>query len=185
MPSRIELFLAHLDHLTGGLEPSFLPLPSTHPELKGVTVITYQDLPEPGMLTAITYGLSLASHPHWQHGRPELCISVHSTDNLWGLAVGHLAETLRGDCPFAYGDIINFGEPMSPESAMTSFVVFAPAVLDRDDFLGIHLGDDDHVNIAGMYPLHATEATYIKTHGLKSFWDLDWDPYDVRRAPAC
>jgi len=64
-----------------------------------------------------------------------------------GLTGGHLTETMRGDCPFAYGDTIRFGD--------------------------------------GMYPLHETEATYIKEHGLESFWDLDWDPYDGRRAPVC
>ncbi|MFD3613148.1 hypothetical protein ACFWXA_34850 [Streptomyces atroolivaceus] len=49
-----------------------------------MTEIVYDDLPD-GPFTALTYGLSLAEHPDWQHGSPELCLSVNSTksDQLW------------------------------------------------------------------------------------------------------
>ncbi len=63
-------------------------------------------------------------------------------------------------------------------------MVFAPAVMDRDDYLGIHVGDGDHINIAGVYPIHESERAYITSHGLEAFWKLDWDPYDVHRPPA-
>jgi hypothetical protein len=152
--------------------------------------LIYKDLPERGDLTALTYGLSLADHPDWRLGKPELCISVRSSDDAWALAAGCLAEGLQGSCPFCYGNTINFQEQVSPESQMTSFLVFAPAVLDRRDFTGIDVsppGHDGHdiINIAGLYPIHEIERQYVDEHGLTAeFWDREWDPMDVSRPPT-
>lgn len=182
--SRFDRYLAHLDGLSGGVEPRFVPATSTHPGLKPVTAIIYADQPEQGHLTALTYGLSLSSHPAWIYGKPELCISVRSADDRWAWAIALLAEQLRGDCPFCYGDTINVGEPIVPETGLTSFVVFAPAVLDSADYLDIDVGDDLPINIAGMYPIHDDERRFIGEHGLEAFWELDWDLYDVHRPSA-
>ena len=182
--SRVERYLAHLHRVSGGIEPRLIKVASTKPSLPGVTVIAYDGVPVPGMLTAITYGLSLAEHPMWRHEKPELAISVRSLDPAWGLVAGHLAETLRGECPFAYGDTIGLPQPVAPDSPLDAFVVFAPAVLDRSDYLGIDVGDGVPVNIQGVYPIHAGERDFIHEHGLEEFWNLDWDPYDVARPPA-
>jgi hypothetical protein len=184
VPTRIERYLAHLDRLGGGVEPRFFPVESTHPGLSRVTVIVYDDLPEPGMITGITYGVSLANHPEWRFGKPELCISVQSSDLNWPLALGHIGETQRGDNPFHFGDTINFGEKITPESDMTAFVIFAPAVLDRSDYTGIDVGETLPINIAGLYPIHDAERRHIHEHGLEAFWTLGWDPYDVKREPV-
>ena len=188
MQSRVEKFLGHLDRLSGGVEPLFFPVESTKPGLRGVTTIAYRNLPD-DLLTALTYGLSLAEHEQWRHGSPELCMSVRSEDLIWAHALGFLAETYRGDCPFAYGNTINFGEKIAAESEMTAFVVFAPAVLDREDYVGIDVGVPGHeghdvVNIQGVYPIHEVERQFIIEAGLEAFWKLGWDPYDVRRSPA-
>ena len=90
--TRIERFLAHLDALTEDIEPEFWPMESTKPGMKGLTAITYPNLPEPGFLTAVTYGLSLADHELWRHGKPELCISVRSADRKWAQAAAFIAE---------------------------------------------------------------------------------------------
>lgn len=198
MPSRAERYLSHLDGLAGEKEPDFYKLDSTKDDPEGMTALVYRDLPEPGHLTGLTYGLSLGEHPDWRHGKPELCICVQSDDVAWPLAMAYLAESLRGDCPFDYGSTIAFGERVSEESAMTSFVIFAPVVLDREDYLNINLGGGaadngranghggpgDIVNIAGCYPIHDVELQYIQDNGLEAFWELDWDPYDVTRPPA-
>jgi hypothetical protein len=65
---------------------------------------------------------------------------------------------------------------------MTAFVVFLPAVLDREDYDAIELGLDDIVNIVGIYPIHESERRFIVDHGLEEFWRLGWNPYDVSRA---
>jgi hypothetical protein len=184
VPTRVEQFLSHLDRVSGGIEPRFFPVETSRPGLPGVTAIVYDNLPESGMLTGVTYGVSLADHPHWRFGRPELCISVKSDDLRWPLALGHIGETQRGDNPFHYGDTINFGERIAPDSDMTAFVIFAPAVLDHSDYAGINIGETLPVNICGLYPIHDAERRYIHDHGLEAFWKLDWDPYDVRRPSA-
>ncbi|MFE2972939.1 hypothetical protein ACFXKC_57455 [Streptomyces sp. NPDC059340] len=76
-----------------------------------------------------------------------------------------------------------------PESEMTAFCVFAPIVLDRDDYLGIGVGVPEHeghdvINIQGMYPIHEIERQFINEHGLEAFWKSAWEPTDVLRRPA-
>lgn len=185
--SRVENYLAHLDRLSGGIELRFLPVASTKEGLKGVTLIAYQQLPD-DLATALTYGVSLAEHPDWKLGSPELCISVRSEDDRWAWAVGHLGESLRGSCPFSYGNIIDFGERISTESDMTVFVVGPPSVIEAAD-CRIDVGGPGHeghdiVHLVGMYPIHEAEGQYIRDHGLQSFWNLDRDLYDVTRHPA-
>ncbi|MGO4255400.1 suppressor of fused domain protein [Marmoricola sp. RAF53] len=188
MATSVERYLAHLDHLSGGVEPEFFRIGS-HDAGPSVTTIVYRDLPETGLLTAFTYGLSLADHPEWRTGRPELCISMQSDEVAWGLAVGHLASTLAGDCPFRYGDTIDVGEPITAGTRMSAFLVFAPSVVDREGYLNV-LGEPEGaapsqvVNIAGMYPIHQSEREFIRAEGLEAFWKLDWDPYDPLRDPV-
>lgn len=182
-PTRVERYLAHLDRLSGGIEPEFWRVDSTWPGHTGVTSIGYRDQPEEGLLLGFTYGLSLASQDAWQHGRPELAICVKSDDPAWVLAIAHLAERLRHDCPFTYGNTINFGEPIADGSQLDGFVVFAPIALESDD-ASIEVGDDHPIHVVGMYPTYLSEREFIAQHGLEAFWKLDWDPYDVTRPPA-
>jgi hypothetical protein len=168
--------------------PKFFSVQSTKPGLSQVTTVVYDGLPE-GLLTALTYGVSLAEHPEWRNGSLELCISVRSPDVIWAHALGFLAESPRGSCPFAYGNTLNFGERISTESDMTAFVVFAPAVLDRGDYTGIDVslpGHEGHdvISVQGLYPIHDVERQFIDEQGLQAFWQKNWDPYDVHRLPA-
>lgn len=154
-----------------------------------VTSIVYRDLPEAGLLTSLTYGLSVADHPEWTLGRPELCISVRSDDRRWGMAIAYLASALAGRCPFRYGDVIDFGEPVTDTTRLSAFVVFTPLVIDKADFLNVlgepeEAGPADVIHIAGMYPIHQSEREFIHSEGLEAFWKLDWDPYDPLRDPA-
>jgi len=178
--TRVERFLAHLDGLSGGREPQFWPVESNHPGHHRLTAIGYHDLPEQGLLTGITYGLSLARQEAWIHGRPELSICVRSADPTWVLAIAYLADSLLHDCPFTYGSTINFGEPISDDSQLDGFVVFAPLVVGPEDSR-VDVGDDLPINIVGMYPTYASERRFISEHGLEAFWTLGWDPYDTSR----
>jgi hypothetical protein len=179
--TRVERFLAHLDALSGGVEPQFWPMESSHPGHKGLTAIGYRDLPEKGLLTGITYGLSLARQDEWRLGRPELSVCVRSQDPKWALSIAYLAESLRHDCPFSYGNTINFGEPIADDTRLDGFVVFASLVVGPDDSK-VDVGDDLPINIVGMYPTYQSERRFIAEKGLEAFWRLDWDPYDVNRA---
>jgi Suppressor of fused protein (SUFU) len=181
--TRIDRYLTYLTDLTGGAEPRFRQINSTTPGERELVVITYLDLPEPGMLTVFTYGISLGDHPAWQAAKPELCLSVRSTDEVWGQAVGFLAEQLRGTCPFSYGDTLNLGEAVTQDSDMSAFVIFAPPVVAPAD-AQVDLGDPLPVNLVGIYPIHRSELQFIIDNDLKTFWEMDWDVYDVGRPPA-
>lgn len=180
---RPERFLDHLDSIFQR-EPKFFGFESLIPGVPKVVAMVYYDVPEPGHITGVTYGLSEVSHPDWRLGRPELIISVKSTDDRWPLAVAEMANRLRGDCPFRYGNVINFGEPISPESDMSAFFVFAPSILERKDFLNIDVGGPQLLSLAGMYPIYPSEGEVIKTKGLEAFWHSEgFDLYSVTRPP--
>lgn len=178
--TRVEKYLARLDTLSGGVEPEFWHVESTLPGHEGITAIGYRNVPEDGLFLGLTYGLSLARRDEWRFGRPELSICVKADDPAWVLAIAHLAQALRHDCPFSYGNTINVGEPITSGSSLDGFVVFAPIMLDRDDSR-VDVGDDLPINIVGMYPTYASERRFIAERGLEAFWRLDWDPYDVTR----
>lgn len=184
---RADRYLARLDELTGGAEARLLPVPSTHDGLGDLTVVAFRNTPE-DLQTSFTYGVSFAQHDDWRDGRPELCLSVRSTDGRWAQALGVMAENLRGRCPFRYGDVIRFESPIAPESAMTAFLIFASTVLPPE-VTRVEVGppgreDADVVNLHGVYPIHESEAVYLGTHGIESFWRMDWDRHDVTRSPA-
>jgi hypothetical protein len=177
----IERYLNHLDNIFQQ-EPEFYKNDSLIEGISGVTSIVYRDIPEKGFITALTYGLSLVKHPEWKFGRPELCISVESSSLDWGQIVGYIANILRGDCPFCYGQTINFGEQISDDSAMNAFFIFAPNILDKEDYSNIDIGADYKINIAGLYPMYADELEVFSKIGLQEFWhNPNFDNYSVNR----
>ncbi|MCB2409051.1 suppressor of fused domain protein [Hymenobacter lucidus] len=177
----LEKYLEHLDKIFQ-VEPEFFPETSLIEGLKGVTTIAYRDIPEQGMVTGITYGLSLYNHPDWVLGRPELCVSVESTDILWACVAGFLANKGRGNFAFCYGNTINFHERVSNDSEMDAFLVFAPAILDPEDYLDIDVGQDYKINIAGLFPIYSSEIEIYNRIGLEKFWHHPgFNQYDVNR----
>ncbi len=180
----VEKFMAHLDRIFRN-EPEYYNEESKTNGIPGVTSIVYKDIPEKGMITAITYGLSLGNHPDWKFGRPELIITVDSKDTSWAQVAGYLANNLRGDCPFSYGNTINFGEKISKDSDMDAFFIFAPSILKKKDYLNVDIGLDYKISIAGLYPIHKLELEFIDKHGLEKFWKhpAGLDIYNVNRRP--
>ena len=177
----VDRYFEYLDGLFRK-EPEFYQNESLRSGLAGVTSIVYRDVPEKGFTTALTYGLSLVDHPLWKFGRPELCISVKSSNIEWGYVLGFLANKLRGDCPFSYGQAINFGEQISEDSKMDAFLVFAPSILEKEDYSNIEIGTDYQVNLVGVYPMYSDEIEVYNELGLEAFWHHpNFDLYDVGR----
>jgi hypothetical protein len=175
-----EAFLQRLTVLFGK-EHVIRKIDSTTPGLPPVCCFIYHDLPEPGMTTAVTYGLSIADHPDWRYGKPELIVTVRSADESWALAAAFFAERFRGDKSFTYGSVFTLTEPICPESEMCGFVVFAPAILD-ERAMKLTLVTKT-VNLVGMYPIYSGEAELIRQIGLETFWRLpDLNLLDVKRA---
>ncbi|WP_295127760.1 suppressor of fused domain protein [uncultured Chitinophaga sp.] len=179
--SASELYLRHLEQIFQR-EPEFYTMESPVEGLPGVTALVYKDIPEPGYITGFTYGLSLVEHPDWQLGRPELCISVKSENMAWATVAAYMANHLRGDCPFLYAQTINFGDQIAADSPMDAFFVFAPSLLEREDYVNIDIGLGYKINIAGLYPMYAAEIPVLEAMGLEKFWHHPhFDLYDVNR----
>ena len=179
---RLSKFLDHLDAIFQ-TEPEFFPFESKIEAAPNLACMVYRDIPEADHVTGVTYGLSEVAHPRWQSGRPELILSVQSKDIAWPLAVAELANQLRGRCPFGYGDVIDFGKNICAESQMSAFLVFTPAILAPDAALGIEVGAEQPVNLAGMYPIYDSERAVLAELGLERFWKHPkLDRYDVRRS---
>jgi hypothetical protein len=177
-----ELFTAHLDQVTDCAETAIRRIESSNKTLRDVFVFEYQDWPEQGWITGFTFGLSDANHDDWKFGRPELMISVESADCVWPIAIGYLAERLRGKCPFCYGNTIDFKAEISEESKLDAFLIFHPLHLTREQ-ASLKLNDFT-CNISGAYPLYNSEVAIYEELGLERFWSLpDWDPSNVHRPP--
>lgn len=178
-----EKYLTHLQSVFRQ-EPEFFIEKSLQERVPGVSSLIFNHKPESEMMTAITYGLSLGKHPDWTLGRPELILSVESQEKAWTQIAGYVANQLRGKCPFNYGLTINFGNKIAPDSDMDAFLIFAPATLDKEDYLKIDVGLEYSINIAGLYPIYSSEILFIKSEGLERFWKHpNFDLFNVKRNP--
>ena len=148
-----------------------------------VCPIVYENIPKEGYLTGITYGLSLCYHPMWKLGRPELSIVVNSGQLEWCFIVAHIANNLKGECPFSYGEVINFGQRIAPDSEMSAFFIFAPSIFDdKHVYSKIDIGLEYKINLVALYPMYESEIEVFHEIGLDAFWHHpNFDMYDVRR----
>jgi hypothetical protein len=161
-------------------QPMIRKIDSTTPGLPPVSCFIFHGVPDAGMTTAVTYGLSEADHPDWRFGKPELTVTVKSTSESWALAAAFFAEQYRGGQSFTYGSMFMLNERISPESEMSGFLVFTPATLNSV-LLRIELPTKT-INLAGMYPIYAGEAELLREIGLEEFWRLPGlDLLDVKR----
>lgn len=181
---RLSKFLEHLDAIFQ-TEPEFFPIESQLADAPQLACMVYRDIPEADHVTGVTFGLSEVAHPSFRSARPELMISVQSTNIAWPLAVAQLANQLRGKCPFGYGDVIDYGEKISEESEMSAFLLFTPSILAPGAALGIDVGAEVPLNLIGMYPIYDGERAVLAELGLERFWKHpNFDRYDVCRAPV-
>lgn len=78
---------------------------------------------------------------------------------------------------------MNFGVPISDESPMSSFLVFACTMLEYDDAKVVL--SDRTVHLSQVYPIHVEEIPLIKKIGAEKFHtELGIDFFDVRRQPV-
>lgn len=179
--NKIEPYLTRIESVCGG-QGRFFRITEEN-ERPPIMVISYENLPEHGCITAFSFGLSSVAHSEWVNCRPELVISVNSTDNAWPLAMGEMIRNGRERCLFSFGTVLNFGQKVSVESEMTSFLVFACSILEEAD-LTVHLSDRK-IYLAQIYPIHHSEASLIERIGPERFvLQLGTDLFDVKRPPC-
>lgn len=178
--NNIEVYLQHIEGICGD-SGKFYKI-TDEGEIPPISVVSFADVPEHGCTTAFSFGLSSIDHHEWVNSRPELVISVNSLDNSWPLAMGELIRNGRNFCLFSYGMLLNFGQPISDESPMSCFLVYACTVLDRND-ISIQL-PDRKIHLSQLYPVYQSELAIIEEVGVEKFvHHLGIDLFDVKRRP--
>jgi hypothetical protein len=94
MPSNAELFVEHLRSVFGDEDAIHkADAPEGGPP---VSVFVYKNVPEEGMITGVTYGLSLCPLAAWKFSRPEMIVAVESLELAWPCAAATFAALFRG-----------------------------------------------------------------------------------------
>lgn len=175
-----EIFLEYLTN-TFGREDTILQHESPGGG-RAVSVFVYHDTPEAGLITGITYGLSSCDYPDWKVSRPELVVSVESSDQLWPWSAAYFAAEFRGQKRFSYGDVFTTDTPLTKDTQMDGFLVFAQSVLEPE-YASVQL-NDYRVHLSQLYPIYRSELELYRQIGLADFWDHPgFDVYNVGRAP--
>jgi hypothetical protein len=175
-----ELFIDHLRTNFG--KESTIHRAEAEDGRAPISVFIYKNIPEPGMITGVTYGLSIYPYPEWKLARPEIIVAVKSLDIGWPCAAATFAATYRGKKRFSYGDVFTTDSPMVSDSEMDGFVIFAQSILDRS-MQSVQM-NDYKIHFAQFYPIYRSEVNLYGKIGLKSFWHHPgFDMYDIKRKP--
>ncbi|SFC18755.1 Suppressor of fused protein (SUFU) [Flexibacter flexilis DSM 6793] len=169
--ARAEKFLEYLNEKLG-IRAEVLGIETEDGDV--ILVAQCLNYPNKGFVTAITYGLSEASHPEWDEAglKPELMLTVPSAQIEWPLAMAHLIEAHRHSNNFAIGSLFDIGGTIHPESEMEGFVVFNSATTKPEDFLNIELGENDRVALFGLYPIYVGEIELLHKIGMRKMFSL-------------
>lgn len=180
MPTNAEIYLDFLTKTFGHEDGIYKQeAPDGGPS---ISVFVYHDAPEPGMITGVTYGLSLNAYPDWKLGRPEMIVSVESADIAWPLAAAYFAAEFRGKKRFCYGDVFTTDAPLAGDTEMDGFLVFAQSILEKD-YASVNL-DGYKVHLSQMYPIYRRELKLYSEIGLEAFWKHPgFDIYNPERKP--
>ncbi len=186
--ARLASYVSYLDGLTG-VASTLREVAPREPEAGRVLTVAYVNTPGPGYVTGFTYGLSFATHPDWEFGGRELCITVRSEDLTWTDVPTLSVAALRGLGPFNSGQVMGYQEPYVPPSRMNNIVLGDPVESWRDGLtkladVGSLPGDLDQLEILEAYPIYASEREFIRAHGADAFWSLPWDRFDPMRPPV-
>lgn len=165
-------FLAKMESLFKTTASIYKGSPSTDGIIEP-SILVFNDVPEKGYMTCVTYGLSFGKHENWKtNRRPELLFSIRSNDVNWALLIADLASELRGKFPFSYGQRINLNKKIEGTN-ISFFLIFAPEIISSDQFLDIDVGLDYKICLTGIYPLTKGENDIIDLIGLEEFWKSD------------
>jgi len=154
-----DRLLSHFDRIVG--KPPLFREVSDRDVSPVMNVAVYSGFPERETLTAFTVGLSLFHPPGGAH--KELMISMRDSDDVWALACGYTAYQLRERCAFAYGDTIDFGDRISPQSQMTSFITLHPIYISPSDSV-LDIGVRQ-VEIVQLVPIYDSERILLADGG--------------------
>ncbi len=170
-------YLEHLDRIFK-VEPRYFKH-SKEDDFPPFFSFTYKDIPEKGMVTGFTSGVSFVDQPGGGNVRPELMVCVDTEDDLWVLALADIGYQHRGEYSFKAGDTINFNAQISKESEMTSFFVWHQSLISEDH--EVVCLPEWHIKLLQLFPVHDDERLLIHEHGPEWLFELVDDPCDVKR----
>jgi hypothetical protein len=180
MPQDHEIFLRHIEGIFGTTE-----IVKYHDCPRGgkpVYVFVYRNIPDKGMLTGVTYGLSRYPHPDWRMSRPEMLISIESEDDMWAWTAAYFCAEFRGEKRFCWGDVFTTEGPLASDTQMDGVLVFAQSILDKKDE-SLELADYK-IHLSQFYPIYRSELEVYEKVGLERFWKHEgFGMYDPKRPP--
>jgi hypothetical protein len=145
-----------------------------------IAIFVYEDCPDPGMITGVTYGLSLVANPVWTRSRPEMVISIESASLSWPSVAANLTAYFALKKRFSYGDVFTVDGPLTNDTEMDAFLIFAQSVLDPEH-ASVDL-PDYRVHLSQFYPFYRTEIELYDRIGLEAFWKHPgFGMYDPKR----
>jgi hypothetical protein len=175
-----EIFIDHLRAIFG--EESAIHKADAEDGRAPISVFIYKNIPDVGMITGITFGLSIYPYPDWKFARPEIIVAVKSLDIGWPCAAATFAATYRGKKRFSYGDVFTTDHPMVSDSKMEGFLLFAQGIVDESK-QSVQM-NDYKIHFSQFYPIYRSELDLYSKIGLKGFWHHPgFDIYDVKRKP--
>ncbi|MFJ9248904.1 suppressor of fused domain protein [Streptomyces sp. NPDC101776] len=185
---RLDLYLAHLRAVTGE-DPIIEEVEPRDPSDGRVLSLGYRDVPGPGLLTGVTYGLSLSGPGGGLTSRHEMVITLRSQDLSWASVPARAVGALRGLSPFDPGRAIGYAQRFVEESGMSSLLLGNPASSLGLFPFSMHPAEsgeksEDTVDFVGVYPIYSSEREFVKKNGFKAFWELEWSRFDPLRKPA-
>jgi len=180
MPKNHEIFLSHIESVFGPAD-----VIKKHDCPKGgvpVSVFIYRDIPDKGMVTGVTYGLSCYPHPDWKLARPEMIISIKSKDLMWAWVAAYFCAEFRGEKRFRYGDIFTTEGPLASDTKMDGLLIFAQTILDQE-VQAVEV-NDYKIHFSQFYPIYRSELQLYGKIGLENFWKhKDFALFDPKRPP--
>lgn len=168
-----EMFAPALDEYTAELsrlldfQPDEIhecpPLPSE----RCVILIGY-NFPEPGYVTAFTFGVSFFDNPEWKLSRPEFGICLKSSNNWWR-SLCLLNQKFRHST-FEQGTVLDVGSAVATDCDMNAFLI-APFLLSEAPMTEMEL-PHSRVNLSQLVPVKLAEADVIRRIGIAEFLEI-------------
>jgi hypothetical protein len=156
-------------------------LPSSKGGLPDISTFTWHNCPEPGLMTVVSYGLSLMRKKEWIKGRPELMLRLETKDEAWGFAVAAFIELFREEKTFQYQTILTTDEPVVSGTQMRGFFTFAPPLAGSEE-MTFSSTESLPIHLTGFYPIYLEERDLLPRIGLEAFWHHDsYDPISITR----
>lgn len=149
--------------------------------------LTFADFPQPGYVTGVTYGLSLARPDSSEKMSRELITTMRSNDSEWAVIPARMVAALRGLRQFEHGEAIGHKRPYIKGSSMSGLLLAEPPNLFDSSIARIPITQASgtiNIEMIGAYPIHPSERDYVWSNGgFDALWKLRWDRFDPARDP--